>query len=195
MFRHPVVYSPLTGEHEIMDRDDEDLISYEPYAKLINDDDTVQSICGEMLPPAIAKAVSEGWVSARRLSLIDLPAEEIPEQVKKDVEEWVKAGGPEKIAETRKRRKAARIEELHKIKRACDEKVRDAPNDATDTSSSDVLQEAKALAQQASPKKKPVNDTPLEALFRKVRGRCTRNLRYDPSLTHASHVAALRAAV
>ena len=121
MFRHPVVFDPLTQEHIIVDREDPELTCYEPYANMVEDDDVVQGICGEMLPDVVAKGVVEGWINPKRLTLYkddtfgEFVEGDTPEDIKKGYDEWVAGGGLDKVMATRKERDEERGAELEKI--------------------------------------------------------------------------------
>jgi hypothetical protein len=72
LFRRPVVYDTRSqGQGEdnldggvalIMDNNDHELMLYQPYSEIVTNHQTLQSICGGILPPPIARAVSEGWI-------------------------------------------------------------------------------------------------------------------------------------
>ncbi|GMH53968.1 hypothetical protein TrLO_g14792 [Triparma laevis f. longispina] len=121
MFRHPVVFSQVTGEQEIMDRDDDDLLAYEAYEKMVTDDDVIQGVCGEIVEPVIARGISMGWIGAKKFELVEGSlGEQPPEDIKVGYEEWVAGGGIEEVEERRQRRRDERVAELEKLKEDCD---------------------------------------------------------------------------
>jgi hypothetical protein len=121
MFRHPVVFDPLSHQHIIVDKEDPELTCYEPYAEMVDNDEIVQAICGDMLPNAIARGIGEAWINPKRLTLYkdDMFGEfvdgDTPEDIKKGYDEWVAEGGLEKVLKVRKERSDKREAELQKI--------------------------------------------------------------------------------
>ncbi|GMH71902.1 hypothetical protein TrST_g1486 [Triparma strigata] len=160
MFRHPVIFSQISGEQEIMDREDDDLLAYEPYEKMVTDDEIVQSICGEIVEPAIAQGMSMGWINARTLHLVEgSRGEKPPEDLKTEYEEWVAGGGIEELDEMRQRRRDEREAELQKMKEECDaieeEKLKGAR-----------LKEEKLKEEKRRKKRKQKGATRLEEMYR-----------------------------
>ena len=121
MFRHPVVFDPLSLKHIIVDREDPELTCYEPYAEMVDNDEVVQAICGDMLPDVIARGIGEAWINPKRLTLYkdDVFGEfvegDTPEDIKKGYDEWVAEGGLDKVMAIRKERSGKREVELQKI--------------------------------------------------------------------------------
>jgi 5'-3' exonuclease len=73
IYRHPIVYNPFRQRCVVAFRGqgDPELISYEPYANLLEDDKRLQEICGNFVEPPMATFIAEGWVSARSQKLYE----------------------------------------------------------------------------------------------------------------------------
>ena len=103
MFRHPVVYDPTAQEHIIADKYDPELLCYEPYNEMVEDDYIVQSICGEILPKAVARGIHFGWINPKKLTLVkggscgELIEGDTPADILEGYNAWIKDGGEELI--------------------------------------------------------------------------------------------------
>jgi 5'-3' exonuclease len=95
MFRHPVVYDPVTRRcRTVNDRPDPELVSYEPYAALYNDQQRRSQIVGELLPPSVCTYVAEGWLNPRTKRPRDHM--KIPDHVLKDLGDNERDGDAER---------------------------------------------------------------------------------------------------
>ena len=64
MFRHPVVFHPLLGKCIVrnLDHPDPELMSYPPYAAIVNSSDCIHAIVGTVPSAPLACHVAEGWI-------------------------------------------------------------------------------------------------------------------------------------
>ena len=88
MFRHPVVFNPITGRCETfrLDNPDPELMLYEPYAELLKDSVARANFVGEPFPSPLACYMAEGWLDPR--TMLPRRFERLPEQVDRCYKEW-----------------------------------------------------------------------------------------------------------
>ena len=69
VFRHPIVFNPITGrcEHFRFDDPDPELVMYKPYADLVKDEVARASFVGEIRPSPLACYIAEGWLDPRTM--------------------------------------------------------------------------------------------------------------------------------
>ncbi|KAL7549442.1 hypothetical protein ACHAWF_012711 [Thalassiosira exigua] len=88
VFRHPLVYDPLAGEHvvandvcddrdegvpldEAFEWDERMLMEYGPYRDLVTKRERLNEVIGTPSPPNVAKGIAEGLIDPRQLSAED----------------------------------------------------------------------------------------------------------------------------
>ncbi len=114
MMRHPVVFDPLENKQVIVDNSDPELVCYPPYADMIDDDEVVQSICGDLLPDDIARGVSFGWINPKG-SMELYEDVEVPDDIREAFKQWEESGGRRQFSENRSKRKQIREEEVLRL--------------------------------------------------------------------------------
>jgi len=115
MFRHPVVYDIQDTAMLIARSSDPELECYEPYAAMVNDDELIQSLAGEVLPNEIAAGIAEGWINPKKMVLDASP--DIPEDVSKAFEFWVEEGGKVEWEKSKTERREKRKQEIAEFER------------------------------------------------------------------------------
>mmetsp|Transcript_15797 Transcript_15797/g.35142 ORF Transcript_15797/g.35142 Transcript_15797/m.35142 type:complete len:260 (+) Transcript_15797:302-1081(+) len=70
MYRHPVVFDPIAARCVIVNDPatggaDPELLTFEPYADIVNNSAKLQSVVGEVLDPDRAALIAEGQINAR----------------------------------------------------------------------------------------------------------------------------------
>ena len=78
-YRHPVVFDPVTAQCVIKDWDqlDGELMTFKPYADIVQNRLAVEDIVGKVLPRDKAIAVAEGWIDPKTDQLL-VEESEIP---------------------------------------------------------------------------------------------------------------------
>lgn len=73
MYLHPIVFDPIQGKCVISDLEvpNPDIIGYEPYRKLIEDIEKLQSIVGKLYDNETGIYVAEGWVDPKTWKIRD----------------------------------------------------------------------------------------------------------------------------
>lgn len=68
MFRHNLVYNPITGKcRSLRIQPDAELVSYGPYRDICNDPAKRRAIVGDSIPSPLVTYVAEGWLCPRSL--------------------------------------------------------------------------------------------------------------------------------
>lgn len=90
MYRHPVVFNPITGRCEIfrLNNPDPELTLYEPYARLLTNKNARAKFVGEPIPSPLACYIAEGWLNPRLMQ--PRCYAQLPEQVVVCYKEWEK---------------------------------------------------------------------------------------------------------
>lgn len=90
MFRHAVIYDPINACCRCMllpGEADAELMSYEPYAELVQNPTRRDEILGRVFPAPIATHIAEGWISPK--SMRPRKNVDVPVQVQKDLDEYL----------------------------------------------------------------------------------------------------------
>ncbi|CAB9529079.1 Exonuclease 1 [Seminavis robusta] len=74
LYRHPIVYNPFKQTCEIahLDTFDPELMSYDSYRNLLEDEERLKNILGEIIEAPMATFIAEGWVSSRSKRLFEM---------------------------------------------------------------------------------------------------------------------------
>lgn len=99
MFRHPVVFNPITGQCETfrLHNPDPELMLYEPYAALVRDEEARTKFVGQPTPSPLACYVAEGWLYPRTLQPRRFTR--LPDEVDAWYKEWQRNHPPPQEAE------------------------------------------------------------------------------------------------
>ncbi|GMI28411.1 hypothetical protein TeGR_g7003 [Tetraparma gracilis] len=125
MFRHPVVYDFQERCSVIAASSDPELECYAAYRDMVEDEDVVQGIAGEMLPDKLAEGIAEGWIDPKGMQIkAEDGTHAAPPEFAEALKEWEEDGGRGEWEKARGARKAAQ-EALEKELEEYQEKARE----------------------------------------------------------------------
>jgi hypothetical protein len=89
MFRHPLVFDPVSARCVFANIDSPDVIlmDYPPYADIVRNNQSLQSVVGEYLDSELAIYVAEGWINPKR-SELRYNEQETPQHIVHYLRRW-----------------------------------------------------------------------------------------------------------
>ena len=90
MFRHNLVYDPVTGRcRSMLSEPDPELVSYAPYKALCQDAERRAAIVGRTIPAPMVTHIAEGWICPKTMR--PRRNAQVPARVQKDLEAYLAA--------------------------------------------------------------------------------------------------------
>ena len=167
MYRHPVVFDPIGAKCVVVNDPakggaDRELITFEPYADLVNDPAKLQAVVGKVLDPARAALIAEGQINARSGKRFDEEDRQQPQEGQEQAES-VAAPGPVANVEAAPEDNAAIVVDAGEEKMGKSDKCSDtelAHSNSSDTADGDA-EDVQEILLETQPEIQPETQEPL----------------------------------